>query len=340
MAAKSDRIKLAILKALSEIGGEAGASRLTSKLAAIGMAAQPRTVRFYLLQLDEEGLTQFVSRRRGRIITEKGREELEHANVLDKVGFVAAKIDVLGYRMSFNVHSGVGSVIVNTAWIRAKDLDRALLNMAPVFEAKLGMGNRMAIAREGQMLAGRPVPRGQAALATVCSVTVNGILLKEGVPVTSRFGGLVEMRGGRAVRFVNLIEYRGTTVDPLEIFMRAGLTQVQNCARNGTGLFCASFREIPGVAAGQVRRVQSIMESRGLAGILYIGEPNRPLLDIPVAEGQAGMVVIGGLNPFASLHEAGIPLKIESLCGFEDFTSFAPFDDVAMIAKRRIGFIE
>jgi repressor of nif and glnA expression len=71
MRDKSDKTKAAILKALHDIDGPAGASRINEALAGGGLNLQPRTVRFYLLQLDRDGLTRFVSRRRGRELTEQ-----------------------------------------------------------------------------------------------------------------------------------------------------------------------------------------------------------------------------------------------------------------------------
>jgi repressor of nif and glnA expression len=337
---KGDRTKAAILKALHDIDGVAGASRINEVLAASGMNLQPRTVRFYLLQLDSQGLTRFVSRRRGRELTDLGREELARSNVMDKVGFVAAKVDTLGYRMTFNLSKGTGTIITNIAVISKKDLARSLVNMEPVFGRNLGMGQKIALVSEGQSVGGYKVQRGSLAFSTVCSVTLNGIMLEQGVPVTSHFGGLVEMRDGVPVRFVELIEYGGTTVDPLEAFIRAGMTNVRECARTGNGIIGASLREVPSVALEDVRRIRRQMDALGLSAILAIGKPNRPLLDIPVAEGRTGMVVIGGLNPIAALHEAGIPVTIKSLAGLEDFKSFSSFKDIALQAPRRTTYME
>lgn len=319
------QIKMAILKALQEGGEPAGAARLRERLASSGILLQPRTVRYHLLQLDREGLTRFVSRRTGREITPRGQDELARANIIEKVGFVASKIDSLGYRMTFNLNSGTGTIIANVAVIRDSYLARALEDMKPVFTRKLGMGSRMAVAREGETLAGYHVPRGMVALGTVCSVTANGILLEEGVPVTSRFGGLLEIREGKPVRFVELIEYRGTTLDPLETFIQAGMTRVRECARGGSGIIGASFREFPSVAMDDVLRLQKRMDEFGLGGILSIGYPNQPLFDIPVAEGRTGMVIVGGLNPIAAIHEVGGQAVIQSLAGLEDFGRFHPF---------------
>ena len=325
VARQGKQIKLSILKALQEIGEAAGAARINDVLVASGLVLQPRTVRFYLLQLDREGLTRFVSRRRGREITARGREELAHANVIDKVGFVASKIDSLGYRMTFSVSAGRGTIITNVAMIPRGYFARALEDMKHVFVRGLGMGTKLAVAREEEVLGGLTVPADMVALGTVCSVTVNGILLEQGIPVTSRFGGLLELRDWRPVRFVELIEYRGTTLDPLETFIQAGMTRVRECARSGNGIIGASFREFPSVALDDVLSLKKKMEQHGLGGLLAIGHPNQPLFDIPVAEGRTGMIVVGGLNPVAALHEAGARVSIQSLAGLEEFSMFQPF---------------
>jgi repressor of nif and glnA expression len=220
---------------------------------------------------------------------------------------------------------GAGTIITNIFTIETGVLVRALEYMNPVFGKKLGMGTRLAIAREGEQLAGIKVPMGMVMLGTVCSVTVNGIMLSERIPVTSRFGGLIEMRDGKPVRFVELIEYRGTTIDPLEFFINANMTSVRECARTGNGVIGASFREVPSVALDEVRRIAREMERHGLGGILALGKPNQPLLDIPVAEGLSGMIVLGGMNPLAALREAGTKVTIQSLAGLEDFGSFHSF---------------
>jgi HTH-type transcriptional regulator, global nitrogen regulator NrpRI len=322
---QNQTIKLAILKVLQDLGTPAGAARIVQHLSSRGAHLQPRTIRFYLLQMDHEGLTKPVSRRMGREITAKGRDELAHANIIEKVGFIASRIDALGYRMTFRNSRGAGTIISNISMIEKGYLARALEYMNPVFGKKLGMGSRLAIAKEGEQLAGVMVPKGMVTLGTVCSVTVNGIMLSERIPVTSRFGGLIELRDAKPVRFVELIEYRGTTIDPLEFFINANMTRVRECARTGNGVIGASFREVPSVALDEVRRIGREMERHGLGGILALGKPNQPLLDIPVAEGLCGMIVLGGMNPIAALHEAGAKVTIQSLAGLEDFGSFLPF---------------
>ncbi len=335
MTTKGDAIKVSILKALQDAEEPIGASRIAEKLYSMGLSVRPRTVRFYLLQLDNEGLTHRVSRRRGRTLTEKGKEELAHANVLDKIGFIAAKVDTLGYRMNFNLRKGEGTIIANVGVINKRDLGRAFLAMGPVFEAKLAMSDRMFLAEGGEKIGSLVIRQNMVCIATVCSVTLNGILLSERIPVVSRFGGLLEIRNGQPARFVELIEYGGTTVDPLEAFIRAGMTRTTECALSGNGIVGASFREVPSAALDAVMRIHKMMTQRGLGGMLAIGKPNRPLMDIPVADGRAGIVVIGGLNAMAAIHEAGIDVELRSLACLADYSLFRPLPEVVAMAHNR-----
>jgi len=331
---KSQKIRLAILKSLQNSGKAAGASSIQKQLIAQGIEIQPRTVRFYLLEMDREGLTHFVSRRLGREITARGCDELAHADIHEKVGFVASKIDALSYRMAFDFEEGQGHIICNVATVRDSFLARALDDMRAVFVRKLGLGTRVAVAREGETLAGLVVPPGQVAIGTICSVTVNGIFLSKGIPVSSRFGGLLEIKDGRPVRFLELIDYKGTTMDPMEVFIQARMTRVRECSRSGRGVVGASFREFPSVAIDDVVKLKQKMDQFGMAGILAIGNPNQPLLDIPVSEGRTGMVIVAGLNPIAALHEVGARMTIRSLCGLEDFGLFQPHQ---VVRERSVG---
>ncbi len=147
------------------------------------------------------------------------------------------------------------------------------------------------------------------------------------------------MRGGEPARFVQLIEYRGTTMDPLEAYIRAGMTSVGDCAASRNGIVGASFREVPTVAVEAVKRAAKA-RVLGSEGILAIGQPNQPLLDIPVAEGRTGMIVIGGMNPFAAMFEAGVPFELESLTGLEEWSRFQPFQEFRTMARRRSPYVD
>lgn len=330
---KTEKIQSAILKVLSEADAAMGAAKIKASLLAGGVDAEARTIRFHLLQLDRRGLTEPVSRRAGRVITRRGREELSRTDVFRKVGVIASRVDSLAYQMTYRPGKGTGSVVLNVSMIYPEYLNRALNEMKLVFRHNLAISSRLLVTGAGQQIVGRVVPENFTAIGTVCSVTVSGALLHEGVPVKARFGGLLEVRDRLPVRFVELIEYQGSTLDPLEVFIQAGMTRVRDVVLTGTGILCAGFREIPAVALEDVRRIEKTLRAAGLGGIVALGKPNQPLLGVPVSEGHAGMIVYGGLNPIAVLQESGIPVKIKSLAGFADFAELRAVEDYQR--KRR-----
>jgi len=327
MNTRNDKARAAILRILSELDAPAGAARIAERLPGMGIQLQPRTIRLYLTELDRDGLTALTSRRKGRVITDQGRAELARSDVVAKVGFVRGRIDTLGYRMTFRSDTGAGTVIANFALVPSRDLSQIFAEIKPVFARNLSMGRRLCLVRANESLAGRDIPGGYAALGTLCSVTLNGVLMAEGIPVTSRYGGLIEMRQNQPARFVELMDYSATTVDPLEIFIRAGMTSVRECVRSGNGVITASFREIPSVALDDARRAFFRLQRAGMGGILMTGRPGQPLLDIPVAEGRTGFIVVGGLNPVAAVVEAGISCELKSLSGLEEFSRFSTFEE-------------
>ena len=330
-------IKKRILKVLHRIDRPAGATQVEELLRGWGVDLSERSIRLYLLQLDAEGFTQLHSRRAGRVLTAKGRAELEKGDVIERMGFISGQIDELTYRMGFNLRGGMGTLVVNTTLIPAREEVAALDVVRPVYAARLGMGTRLLVLRAGAIYDVRRaavVPRGKIAMVTVCSVTLNGVLLKEGIPVTSRFGGLLEFRNRLPARFVELLEYRGTTQDPLELFIRAKMTSVRACVETGNGLAGASFREFPSVALPAVLKIRDQLRLMGLDGILAVGVPNQPLYGIPVGEGRTGLVVLGGLNPAAALEEAGLAGENRSLAGLLEYQQFPEYRHLNMCVRR------
>ncbi len=337
MRLTANEIKQRILKVLRRIGRPAGATQVGELLKGWGVDLSERSIRLYLLELDQAGFTQLKSRRLGRILTTRGVDEIEKSDVIERMGFVSGRIDELNYRMGFTVRGGMGSLVVNTTFLPASDEVAVIDLIRPIFAAGLAMGTRFLVLRTGapfDMRQEAVVPQGKIALVTVCSMSVNGILLKEGVPVTSRFGGLLEFKDRRPRRFVELLEYRGTTQDPMELFIQAKMTRVRECVQTGNGLAGASFREFPSVALPSVLKIRDQLQLLGLGGILAVGVPNQPLMGIPVGEGRTGMVVLGGLNPSAALEEAGFHSKNRSLAGLLEYRKLPEYRHLNMWARR------
>jgi repressor of nif and glnA expression len=136
--------------------------------------------------------------------------------------------------------------------------------MADAFSHKLCASQLVAIAREGEMLGDMLVPEGSVGVATVCSIVINGVLLKEGIPMDSRFGGLLQMRRKSPWRFTDLIEYSGSSLDPSEIFITSRMTSVSEVIKTGDGKILANFREIPAVCVPLAEEVFARMKEPAL----------------------------------------------------------------------------
>jgi len=306
------RKMLAILRILSESEQPVGARNIASELEKHGIVLSERQVRYHLQIMDERGLTAGVGQS-GRVLTLRGREELDNALVAAKVGFVAARMERLAYATTFDLNTGEGEVVLNVSLVRPADLPAALEVMKPVMRAGLCISDLVIVAGEGESL-GERVPAALVGIGTVCSVTLNGILLRHYIPVESRFGGLLEIREGRPFRFTELVSYAGTSIDPLQIFITGRLTSATEAALTGNGKVGAGFREIPAIALPKARELTDRMKQFRLGGVLAVGAPSQPLLDLPVGLDRAGLVVVGGLTPLAAVAEHGIEVVNKAMC--------------------------
>jgi len=317
----------AILAILDKCSAVTGSRELSRKLTKHGVELTERTVRYYLKQLDSQGYTE-VFGKEGRKITERGRQELRHSHVSDKIGFVISRIETLSYMTTLDLASMEGDIILNVSWFPRKNLRKALALLKPVFSSPFVMSDRVILADEGEEIGEARVPKGMAALGTICSVTINGIFLKAGIPVASRYGGVVETAESEPQRFLSLISYAGSSLDPLEIFIKSNMTAVSDAVAGRNGRILASFREIPVVCLDKAVKLARTLEERGIRGILMIGSPNKPLLEVPVGIDKAGIVIIGGLNPVAVLEEHGIATESKAMSTLFEYSRLVPFKDL------------
>ena len=134
----NDRHKISILRVLRESQMPVGSGKIARDIEAYGVELNPRTIRGYLERLEELGLVTAASRGRGggRMITERGIEEIENASVLDRVGLTAVKVDSLAWRTQFNHRTREGQIVLNLSTIESRHLPAAVRCMLPVFEAQ------------------------------------------------------------------------------------------------------------------------------------------------------------------------------------------------------------
>ena len=319
-----ERKVISILKVLSECQEPLGARVVSHRLKEYGVELGERAVRYHLKLMDERGLTQLIGRD-GRLLTEQGEDELGSALVKDKVGLAISKIELLAFRTDFDYEKGCGPIPVNISFFPTSKLDRALQAMRPAFENGLCASELVAVAHEGERLGELTVPEGKIGLATVCSIVINGALLKAGVPMDSKFGGILQMRNHKPFRFVELIHYAGSSVDPSEVFIRAKMTSVREAAKNGNGKMLANFREIPALCRGIAEEVVAKLREAGFGGLLVMGNTSEPVCEVPVELNRIGMILLGGLNPVAAAEEAGIEADnyaMSTVMEYQDLTKF------------------
>jgi HTH-type transcriptional regulator, global nitrogen regulator NrpRI len=303
----TERKVISILKVLSESSEPLGSITIARELERYGIFLSERAVRYHLKITDERGHTQAMGRD-GRMLTPRGMDELRMALAPDQVGFILDKLELLAFRTTFDPERKIGLVPTNASLINSRDFDRAVTIMKEVFKANLAVSDLVAIIHEGEKIGSVIVPPGKVGLATVCSVVVNGVLLKAGIPIESRFGGVLELKDCKPRRFVAIINYSGTSLDPSEQYIRAKMTSVTEATRTGSGKILSNFREIPAPARSLLEQKVAQLKGAGIGGVQVIGNTSEPICQITVGLNRVGVVLLGGLNPSASAVEQGIEM--------------------------------
>jgi hypothetical protein len=317
----------AILRVLKESPEAVGARVIGRQLKEQGIDLSERAVRYHLKLMDERGLTQLVGRD-GRQITPAGIEELRNALVADKVGLFMNQIEIVSFRTTFDWRHRSGCVPANLSIFHKEDFPKALKAMAIAFKAGISVGNLVAVAGEGETLGDRVIPRDKVGFATVCSAVVTGVLLKAGLPMDSKFGGILQIRGRKPLRFAELIYYSGTSLDPSEVFIRGKMTDVVGAAKNGDGKVLGNFAEVPGQCRPLVEDMIAKLKEAGLGSLMVMGKPGESVCEAPVDPNRVGVLLLGGLNPVAAAEEAGIQAENSAISSVVEYGRLKSFWDL------------
>jgi hypothetical protein len=263
--------------------------------------------------------------RDGRLITQLGLEELKNALVSDKVGFVASKIELLAYQTDFDIGKHQGKVPVNISFFPEERFTEAIEAMKGTFRAGICVSELVAIAHQGGRLGGVVVPQGKIGLATVCSIIINGVLLKAGIPMNSKFGGILQIKNHKPLRFVELIQYSGSSLDPSEIFITSKMTSVNRVVREGEGRMLANFREMPALCQPVAEKIIANLKQANLGGLIMMGEMSKPVCEVPVEINKVGVLLVGGLNPVAAAVESGIEVENRAMSTVMEYRDLIEF---------------
>jgi repressor of nif and glnA expression len=323
-----ERKVILILKILNESPEPVGARVIARKMSEQNVQLCERAVRYHLKFMDERGLTKLIGRRDGRIITSLGQDEISNARVQDKIGLSISRIDVLSFKTTFNLKKMRGLTPVNISFFPQEQFKKALVAMKPVFKINLAVSSLVAVAPAGKYLGDIVVPEGKVGLATICSILINGVLLKQGIPIDSKFGGILQVRNSEPLRFVELIHYSGSSLDPSEIFIRGKMTSVGQVVEKGEGKILANFREIPALSVNLVEDIIGNLGKAGINGVLSIGSAGNPVGQTSVDLNKVGMILVGGLNPVAKAHEEGFDVDNQAMSTVMEFDDLQNIDEL------------
>jgi repressor of nif and glnA expression len=299
---RAERKYIEILRILREYQDPVGAKRLSELMAERGFILSDRAVQYYLSYLDTMGFTEKVGNQ-GRILTPAGREETDNALVDDRIGFIISKLERLAYRSTFDPATGTGDVAYNLSIVREESLEKVKSAFDEVVKSGCGFFNSYRIIDKDPR-----IPHGSVGVITLCSISMDGVFQRRGIPVRMAFGGRLEIENGVPVQFRDLIAYRGTTIDPLELFISAGLTSISGFSKTKTGIALANVREIPCAARSHAEETISQMNSAGFVFPVTMGNQ---VFNLPHNPYRLSIVAFSGLNYIGNAVEHGIEIKTE-----------------------------
>src|SRR3990170_4738222 len=247
---------------------------------------------------------------------------------MTEIMFIISRIESMMYEVTFDPAQRKGKIIANISIVNENDLDRVLKLFRQAMHSGLAVSPYIKIIRSGEKFGNIEIEKGKAGIATVCSITIDGVLLKAGIPVKPKFGGVVEIHDGSPLRFTDILSYDSTTIDPLDVLMSQELTSVTEMMNTGSGKILANLREAPMAARDRIEQVLDSIVEAGFSCILEVGEPNSDILGVQVGRDKIGIAVIGGTNPMAVVQEHDIEINTQEMSILLDIEEMSHIDEI------------
>ncbi|PKL73770.1 MAG: hypothetical protein CVV29_01720 [Methanobacteriales archaeon HGW-Methanobacteriales-2] len=323
MPQETDRKMMEILRILADRSEVLGAKTIAEELRKKGYDLGERAVRYHMRILDEKGFTERIGYA-GRRITPEGVKELEKGLIYDQVDFIFAKFEDMMYQTTLNPTTGLGKVVVNSSTF---SYDSEVMEIIKnIFNKGLSVSPYVKTTTQTE---DEPM-----VMETICGTTIDGMLLKSGIPVVPKFGGLVEISDYVPRTFTELIAYKKTSMTPLEAFTDREMTSVLELADSGNGDIPANFRLIPANAREDASKLFKKLKKIGVSGLLKIGKPGESVLGIPVDKDMVGIAVIGGISPLCAAKEAGYDVDIKMAENIVEFSEMEPVTTPKNVIKK------
>ncbi len=229
-----------------------------------------------------------------------------------KIPFVLSKSWNLIQQVNFDVEKRKGDIISNVSYIDKDYVDNALTIMEDTYNSNPKYINPY------YKLLDHPTDDNKMGIATICSLSIDGLLINNGIMCNPIYSGLLELT--EPPLFIDLISYTGTTVDPHEIFISKNMTSIST--NFGTKKILASFKEIPYVARDYAVHLLDILKNTGFS-IYKIGKPREVTYNAKADNYNFGVVAGGGLNTIGAIKEKGVPIEVKSV---EELIPFEEMD--------------
>jgi len=232
--------------------------------------------------------------------------------------FTLSRIENLMHQVSFDPGQMRGRIITNTTKVDKKHLQETLAVFFDAISAGLAVSPLIRMEEE----------EGQIKLKTACSLTISGVMLKNGIPVRPKGGGLIEVVGRKPTRFTDMLMYWATTVDPIDLLTAQGMTDIAGMMRTGNGRILGNLQEAPFPARDRIEELLEELSAVDFAGILELGDPNMDVLGVSVERDHVGIALVGGTNLVAAAQEAGIPVEHESISDLTEASLMKHIDEL------------
>ena len=321
---ESEHRMIEILRILNEQDKAIGSKIIANELKNKGYNLGERAVRYHMQILDEKGYTERIGYS-GRIITELGKIKLEKGLIYDQVDFIHSKFEEMIYKTDLKYETQTGDIITNTI----ETYDAEVINLIKkAIQHGLAVSPLINIKEEAENNKTKYI------IKTICSTTIDGVLLSNGIPSQPIYGGLVEIENYKPTHFTEVISYNKTSLSPINAFISKDMTSIQKVIEEGNGIIPANFRVIPSNTKNKTINILKKLKKINIDGVLSIGHDGERTLGIPVSKDLIGVTIIGGVTPFCLAQELGYNINIKTIDELEKINNLKKANTPTKIIKK------
>lgn len=219
-----------------------------------------------------------------------------------KISFLLSKSWNLIQQVNFDMEKQKGKIIANVSFVNKDDIDEALRIMEDTYN------NNPKYINPYFRLVNHPNDVNKVGIATICSLSIDGILINNGIMSNPKYSGLLELT--EPPLFIELISYNGTTLDPHKIFLSKNMTDISGST--GPNKILASVKEIPYITREYTVELLNILNNIGFS-VYKIGKPRELVYNSKVDNYNFGVITGGGLNSIGAVKEKGIDIEVKAM---------------------------